>query len=236
MRSPILDGGTSGPKLPLWLHALPLLAVVGLSGCALWPFGGGEPEEPLIPSEEPPGQVVDPNIERREVKVPEIDTENFEVGYFSGILSTEDLQSDVMFGVRGAYHITDLLFLEGRYIRSTVSDEIRRTIGQPFFPEEQMDLDSYAIDAGFNLLPGEVFLGTRYAMNSSLYMLLGAGNTSFNDEDYLTYSFGFGLKVLPMDWWSIRLEARDNLWESDLLGEPKLTHNFEMSFGFALFF
>jgi len=35
---------------------------------------------------------------------------------------------------------------------------------------------------------------------------------------------------------SIRLEARDRLWNSDLLGEPQLTNNLEMTLGMAVYF
>ena len=51
-------------------------ALMLLSGCANL-FGR---EEAPPPSAEAPGQVVDPQVERREIKEPKIDTENFELG------------------------------------------------------------------------------------------------------------------------------------------------------------
>lgn len=218
-------------------HLLPaalLLLLPLLGGCSL--FQTKDEDEPVLVEEKPLGPVIDPEIARREVKVPRIDTENFEVGLFTGLISVEDLQSHLSYGVRGAFHISEDFFLEGEYARSEVSDELRRTIGQPFFPKQTLPLSSYGVSLGYNLLPGELFIGTQRAMSASVYLLAGAGDTSFNDEHYLTYNAGFGIKVLPVDWLSLRLEARDRIWQSDLLGKDKLTHNFELTFGIGGYF
>jgi outer membrane beta-barrel protein len=180
--------------------------------------------------------IVDPNIERRKITVPRIRSSNIETGLFAGVLNTQDLQSSLIYGARAAYHVTEDFFLEAEYARSTVSDKVRREIGQPFFPQENMDLSTYGVDLGYNVLPGEVFFGTRRAMTSTIYLIGGVGNTSFNSEDYLTYSAGFGIKVLPTDWLSIRLEARDRIWQSDLLGSKELTNNLETTLGVAAYF
>jgi outer membrane beta-barrel protein len=215
-----------------------------LAGCALWhgkqdtPADNGTiaPGSQPVAAEQPPGQVVNPDIARRDIKVPKIRAENFEVGAYTGILSVQDLQSHLTYGARAAYHVSEDFFLEADYGRSSVSDEVRRAIGQPFFPQEVIDLSTYGISFGYNLLPGEIFVGSRHAMTSVMYVLAGAGNTNFNNEDFLTYNAGFGLKVLPTDWLSLRLEARDRLWESDVLGTKKLTNNFEMTLGLAAYF
>jgi outer membrane beta-barrel protein len=188
------------------------------------------------PDDEPSGEVINPDIARRHITVPKIKTSNLEVGLFTGIISVESLQSHLIYGTRLDYHVSEDFFLEGEYAHSQVSDQVRREIGQPFFPQEVIGLDTYGVSLGYNLLPGEVFAGTRYAMNSTLYLLIGGGNTSFNDEDFLTYNAGFGLKVLPTDWLSVRLEARDRLWNSDVLGSKKMTNNFETTLGIACYF
>jgi len=58
----------------------------------------------------------------------------------------------------------------------------------------------------------------------------------YADRDSISYAFGFGIKVLPTDWLSLRLEARDTIFESDLLGENEWKHNFEINLGFGVFF
>ncbi len=208
--------------------------LVLLGGCSLWHASRDNPQPPA--SEQPPGQVVDPGIARREVKIPKIHARNFEFGAYTGVLSVQDLQSNLTYGARAAYHVTEDFFLEAEYGRSSVSDQIRREIGQPFFSQEVIDLSNYGINLGYNVLPGEVFFGSRHAMTSTFYLLAGAGNTNFNNEDFLTYNVGFGLKVLPIDRLSIRLEARDRMWNSDLLGTKEFTNNLETTLGLAYYF
>ncbi|THD04449.1 hypothetical protein B1810_05445 [Panacagrimonas perspica] len=193
-------------------------------------------QEPVISSEGTLDPVIDPDVARREVIVPRIDTENYEVGTFLGVLSVEDLESHPIYGVRAAYHLSEDFFVEAEYGRSEASDQIRRTIGQPFFPKKTVSLDTYGVNIGYNLLPGELFLGSSRAISATMYVLGGAGDTQFNNEHYLTYNAGMGLKLLPTDWLSLRLEMRDRMWESDLLGKDKFTHNFEATLGVAAFF
>ena len=61
-----------------------IIAMIGLSGCAATKnlFGFGREEAPP-PSAEPPGQVIDPEVERRRIKEPKIDKENFELGAYA---------------------------------------------------------------------------------------------------------------------------------------------------------
>jgi outer membrane beta-barrel protein len=224
----------------LLLRAATLLAVLGslagLGGCALWPFGHHPEPDTSLPSDEKPGEVIDPDIARREVKVPKIRSQDFELGLYTGLLNAQDLESHLIYGVRAAYHVTEDFFIEADYGRSSVSDDVRREIGQPFFTEPTIGLNTYSVNLGYNVLPGEVFAGTRYAMTSTLYLLAGVGNTSFDDQDFLTYNVGFGLKVLPRDWISVRLEARDLIWKSDLLGASAITTNLETTLGVAFYY
>ena len=90
-----------------------IIAMISLSGCAATKnlFGVDDREAPP-PTAEPPGQVIDPEVERREVKEPKIDREDFEFGAFAGIMSIEDFGSDLSYGLRLAYHITEGFFVE----------------------------------------------------------------------------------------------------------------------------
>ena len=202
-------------------------------GCSMFrPHPGDKP----IAAEQPPGQVIDPDIARRAVKVPKIRASDFEVAASAGVISVQDMGSHFTYGARAAYHVTEDFFLEADYDRSSVSDQVRREIGQPFFPQQTIGMTTYGIDLGYNVLPGEVFIGTRHAMTSDFYLIGGAGTTSFNSEDFLTYDAGFGMKVLPINWLSLRLEARDRMWKSDIFGTKQFTHNPEISFGVAGYF
>ena len=229
------------------LHLLAFAVATGLSGCALWPSHtppvtsdatttGAPASSTTAADKADQGPIVDPNVARRPVTVPHIKSSDYESGLYVGVLSTQELESALTYGARVAYHINEDLFVEGEYGRSSVSDEVRREIGQPFFPKESMDLSTYGLSLGYNFLPGEVFFGSRRAFTSTFYLLGGVGDTNFDDEDYLTYSAGFGIKVLPSDHLSFRLEARDRIWQSDLLGSKEVTNNLEMTLGFSAYF
>ena len=180
--------------------------------------------------------MIDPEVDRRQVTVPKIDTENWELGAYVGILSIEDFGSKPIYGARAAYHVSEDFWLEGAYARSEVSDASYRNIGLPIFPNETEDVSIYSFSLGYNFLPGEVFVGTKWAMASSMYFIFGVGNTSFANEDELTYSLGFGLHVLANDKFSLRLEAKDNIFQSDLLGRNEYKNNMEFNLGFGVFF
>lgn len=181
-------------------------------------------------------QVIQPDLERRDIKIPRIDTENFEVGFFSGILSVEDFGSESVSGARVAYHITEDFFVEIEVGESTVSDSSFRDLGAPLFPNEEEDLEYYSVSIGYNVFPGEIFIGKKRAMTSAVYLLAGVGNTDFIDEDLSTINFGIGFRILPTDWLAFHVDMRDYVWDSDLVGRNERTHNFELSLGFTAFF
>ena len=65
-------------------------------------------------ADEPP-QVIEPQVERRDVDVAPIDTEDFELTAFVGIMGVEDFESNVVYGARFAYHVNEALFVEATY-------------------------------------------------------------------------------------------------------------------------
>jgi outer membrane beta-barrel protein len=209
-----------------------LVSIAMASGCGVL-RGSPVDDEPI---EGPAPVVIDPELDRREIVRPAVDTEDWEIGLFAGILSIEDFGSDAIYGVRLAYYATEDLFLEGRYARSSISDTSFRRIGAPLFDKQNEDVTAYDLSVGYVVLPGEVFLGTRWARTSGVYLSFGVGRVEFADRDSTSYAFGFGIKMLPTDWLSLRLEARDNVFESDLLGENEWKHNFEINLGFGVFF
>ncbi len=181
-------------------------------------------------------QVIKPDIHRRDILVPKIDTEDFEITAFYGVLDVEDFGSEPVVGIRAAYHVTEDFFVEATYAESEVKDDSFRRLGLPLFPQETQDVEYYALSVGYNILPGEVFLGRNVAMSSSFYVLAGVGNVEFIDEDEFAYHAGVGLKVLPTDWLSVRFDFRDYIYETDLLGENEFTHNLEATINLGVFF
>ncbi len=216
-----------------------IVAIISLPGCAATKnlFGFG-PEEAPPPSAEPPGQVIDPQVERREIKEPNIDREDFEIGAYVGIMGVEDFGSNVVYGARIAYHITEGFFIEGTVGQTDAgltSFEILSG-GARLITDSQRRLTYYNLNVGYNILPGEVFIGEGRAYNTNLYLIAGLGSTRFAGDDRFTVNFGAGYRFLLTDSVALHLDFRDHLFDIDLLGEEKTAHNLEGHLGFTVFF
>ena len=217
-----------------------LIAVtVTMTGCAATKnlFGMG-PEEAPPPTSEPPGQVIDPEVERREIKEAKIDKEDFELGAFAGIMSIEDFGSDIVYGARLAYHLTEGFFVEatvGQSEAGLTSFEILSG-GARLISDSERTLTYYNLNLGYNILPGEVFIGEGRAYNTSLYLTAGLGSTRFAGDDRFTVNVGAGYRFLLTDSVAIHIDFRDHLFDIDLLGEEKTAHNLEGHIGLTVFF
>jgi outer membrane beta-barrel protein len=216
-----------------------IISLISLSGCAATKnlFGIG-PKEAPPPSTEPPGQVIDPQVERREIKEPAIDREDFEVGAFVGIMSIEDFGSDVVYGARLAYHVTEGFFVEatvGQTEAGLTSFEILSG-GAPIIADDERTYTYYNLNVGYNVLPGEGFIGEGRAHNTNFYLIAGLGSTSFAGDDRFTVNFGAGYRFLLTDSIALHLDFRDHLFDIDILGEEKTTHNLEGHLGVTVFF
>jgi len=215
------------------------VAMISLSGCAATKnmFGFGDEEAPP-PSSEGPGQVIDPEVERREIKEPAIDREDFEIGPFVGIMSIEDFGTDVVYGVRLAYHITNGFFVEGTVGQTEAGLTSFEVLsgGARLITDSQRELTYYNLNLGYNILPGEVFIGEGRAYNTNLYLIAGLGSTRFAGDDRFTVNVGAGYRFLLSDSIALHLDFRDHLFDIDLLGEEKTVHNLEGHVGFTVFF
>jgi len=213
--------------------------VIMLSGCAatknLFGFGRDEAPSPS-PTSGPPGQVIDPEVERREIKEPAIDREDFEVGAFVGIMSIEDFGSDTVYGMRLAYHITEGFFVEATVGQSEAGLTSYESLSGDARLFDDRDLSYYNINLGYNVLPGEVFVGEGRAYNTNFYLVAGLGSTNFADDDRFTVNFGAGYRFLLTDSVAFHLDFRDHLFDIDILGNEKTTHNLEGTLGVTVFF
>ena len=96
--------------------------------------------------------------------------------------------------------------------------------------------ESDNLSLGYNILPGEVFLGEGRAYNTNLYLIAGVGATRFAGDDRFTVNVGAGYRFLLNDSVALHIDFRDHLYDIDLLGEEKTVHNLEGHLGFTVFF
>ncbi len=181
---------------------------------------------------------IDPGLDRRRVEIPSIDSDDIELGVFTGILGIEDFGSQAVHGLRLAYHVTSALFMEAAYGRSTagLTSYERLSGGARLLSDDERRLDYYSLSAGYDLLPGETFLGGLQAYPSAFTIIGGIGSTDFAGNQRFTLSVGTGYRLLLTDWLAVHLDMRDLIFDMDLLGENKTTHNIEIDAGVSGYF
>lgn len=228
-----------------------IAAVAALPGCALFRRGDAPAPEPAAAAQPAAttstagtGEaaadkpIIDPQVERRTIKRAQIDTEDFEVGVYGGMLGIEDFESNVVYGARLAYHLTEDFFLEGTLGRSKAGRTSYENLSgsADILQGDERDYTYYALSAGWNALPGEVFIGKNRAYNSAFYLVAGIGSTRFGGDDLFTVSGGFGYRILPADWVAVHFDVRDHVYDTDLLGKKKIVNNLEAHLGLSVFF
>lgn len=181
--------------------------------------------------------VFEPQPERRDINQSAIDTENFEIGLTLGVISIEDFSSDTLIGARLAYHLSEDFFVEANYGSATAGQTSFEILsgGAPFLTEEERDYQYYNLSLGYNL-NGEVFLSPQLAFNSATYFALGAGSTDFGGDNRFTLTLGAGYRLLLTDYFALHFDVRDHIFNSELIGEEKSTHNIEYGVGVSFFF
>jgi len=215
-----------------------LLAAALLSGCG-WFHRGEKPSNQVV-VEEPEGEpsIVEPQVNRRVVKTPKIKAKDFEVGAYVGALSIQDFGTNPVYGVRAAYHVTEDFFLEGFLARSKAGT----TSLEDEFPDITVVSNAgrqftyYDLDLGYNVLPGEIFLGRGRAYNSQLYVTVGMGDVKFAEKDQFALNFGLGERLVITDWLAVHVDVRDHIFETDLTGRTKNVDNIEATVGLTTFF
>ena len=189
--------------------------------------------DPTPPAE----QVVVPEVARREIKMPRFPSSDFEIGAFVGTYATQNFGASTVGGLRLGYHVTEDFFVEGVIAQTKVSDaSFRQVLPGGVFPSETENLSYYNLSVGYNILPGEVFIGSKHAKPFSLYVIGGVGSTQFNDQRKATFNFGSGMRVYLNDRWALQIDARDHIFSLDLLGKNQSTQNLELTVGITASF
>ena len=227
------------------LRILLLTALLAtLPGCASTRHHGSSsqpasaPSAPAPSADESPPRVVEPEVARREIKVPKIRSSNIEVGFYYGELSIEDFGAHPVYGFTAAYHITEDFFFQAEAGRSKAGKTSFEVLGGniQLLTEDERRFTYYDLSLGYNFLPGEAFLGRGVAMTSAFYLLGGFGGTDFAGDTKFTVNFGAGYRIVPIDWMAVHITVQDRVFQTSLLGATKLTNNLEGRLGVTVFF
>ena len=156
-----------------------------------------------------------------EVKAGAFSVTPFIGGYtFEG---NEDLKTAPVYGLRGGYHFTQNLGLEGFF--HYVPTESKSLAGNP-----DVKLYGYGIEALYHFLPGNRFVPFVAAgVGSTRY----SGSGGIGDRSKLTVDYGAGLKFFLTDNLALRADIRHLLPFNDRYNDVLYTIGLDFSFGGA---
>ena len=180
-------------------------------------------------------RVIEPNIKKDAGHSPDIDSENWEVGFYLGSHKFDGFPTQPMIAARLAYHFNYFMFLEATYGETEIDQSTLTDIGRDAIAvDEKATL--YALDLGINFLNGQLFFGPNRALTSDLYLTFGAGRLNLDENDYTSINFAAGARALVNDWVTLRMEFRSHLLEESFLQPDELSHNIEFVVGMGLIF
>ena len=182
-------------------------------------------------------QVIVPDIDRRDVHLPKFPSNDIEIGLFGGTYTTDNFGTSGVGGMRLGYHITEDFFVEGSLGFSRVSDKaFRQVLPGGIFATGVDTLRYRELSLGYNIFPGEIFLGRKTAKAAAIYIIGGLGTTSFDQQRSQTFNYGMGARVFLKDWCAVRFDVRDHVFTYDLLGRRTTSHNPELTTGLSFLF
>lgn len=181
--------------------------------------------------------IVSPDLERRVITEDLLDSENWEIGVYGGLLNVEEFDSNPVVGVRLAYHMTESISLELNIGESEVGETSYETLAGDvqLLSGDDRSYSYYNISFVYNLLPGEVFIGKNTAYNTNFYFIAGVGNTTFNTDDYFTYSLGGGLRFYLTDAIALHATVKNHTYDSDIITAQQV-NNIESTIGVSFYF
>ena len=174
-----------------------LLSALALAACA-WRAAAvrrQSAESRVERSAEHP-QVIEPEVERRDVKPPASTPRTSRSAPSSALISIEDFGTDIVYGARLAYHFTEDFFAEATFGTSKAGKTSYENLSgrRELLTDSERKFTYYDLSLGWNVLPGEVFLGGKRAMPScALPDRSAPAARSFAGDDHFTVTFGAGM-------------------------------------------
>lgn len=192
----------------------------------------------VVSAQERIGDLIEPEIERREFKEANIDTENFEIRANAGYLSIEDFGVNGLLSLSLAYHVNQDFFVQLNYGESKAGKTSYEVLtgGAPLLTAEEREYSYYRINLGYNLLPGEAFFSEQRTFNTSLYLSFGIGTTTFAGEERFTLNYGVGYRFLLNDAVALYTDFSNSEMDVDLFGVNRKTNNLEFTVGLGWYF
>lgn len=193
----------------------------------------------LLPHAASAAQVdVKADVERREVLDDVLDTENFEFGIQGGIIAIADFESSGWLSGHVGYHISEYFYVKARYGQGKGGETSFEKLvnSAPLLTDQERELTYYGLSIGYNLLPGEIFLSKELVLNSIFSIELGGGSTEFTGDELFTVNLTANYRIFINDWVAWDIGMSDYIFDTQITGESKTTHNLNFVTGLSVYF
>lgn len=181
---------------------------------------------------------IEPQISQTDVVPARLDTENFVVALRGGALAIEDFGTSGLVAMQVSYHITEDFYVSAEYAmaKGGLTSYERLSGAAPLLTDSEREWLYYGAELGYVVLPGQVYLGSDYAVNTGLSLFAGAGNVDFAGDKVFAFKFGSQFRLYMTDWLALDVVFSDYVFETTILAESKTTHNLSLALGLAVYF
>lgn len=182
------------------------------------------------------GALIKPDVVPIVVDESLIDSENFELGGYVGVMNVEDFETAFIKGIKLGYHLSESFMFEVNVAQGEAGKTSFEKLGNvQLLSDDERDYSYY--NFGFNFkLPGESYFGRNLAFNNNLYISLAMGTTDFAGDKRLTGMIGMGYQLLINDWLAAQVAVKEHVYKIDVIGPEKLSVNTELTTGISVFF
>lgn len=190
--------------------------------------------EPLATLEE---GSIEPRISRLDTEEIKVPVRSLEAGAWMGQIATEDFGTNLSYGVSLIWHGSEDSFYQfdlGRAGLQRTSAERLGTEADLTF-EDGHDMNYMHLSAGWNVVPGE-FRWRGRSLPVTGYLLAGGGQTQLLGQNEFAFNLGTGLRVILSDTMLLHLDARQYIYESDVLITKRTYHDLELRAGLSTLF
>lgn len=161
-----------------------------------------------------------------------------ELSVMGGVYAADLLSASYL--VQGAYtfHVTEDLGLEASFAYSQSDSELVRII------ENDRGISLIRIEAPVYVYQAHLIWSIAYGKlrwfgdgisRFDFNLAIGGGLTDNQTSRGLTFSAGIGIKFFFDQWFSLRIDVRDQVLQQELLGESAIVNNITATLGLSVF-
>ncbi len=180
--------------------------------------------------------IIDPNKQNKSASPAARDTEHFEVGAYTGMLSVENFNTNPSYGVSLKYYFNEKVYIEGN-IGSSQTKQSNGEQGDTLNPDR--DFSYITASGAYQIFKGRAFWGKKRKYNAGLYVVGGLEQVDFAEDTETGVVIGLSYKALLTDSMSFNVDFRDHIVNQELErvnGPTSLSHNIELTAGLSFFF